>query len=678
VAKRDPYELSLNDDQLKMLAAWLCRTVQDALDARAVADVEVDYYHRLYEQARTRTAATAPWPDAADLTSYIPSEKVDSLQARLLRAIWTDPIWSVEGWGQAADRAPFLEEFHQWKAEEERLQHVLDRLSLISLIEPRGLLEVSEGTEYRTVRKTINAKVEVDPITGGMVYDPQTLQPKLVTNRDGTFIEAEGPELSAQATVDVPERVRTGPVYRILPYRDSLITPGHARDKQDITGYWKRFTRRYSELLRKAEAGIYEQDAIDRMTTQQDPEPTQGLQRANQTIAPDDSPMAEKELWEGVVLLDLDLLFKQHALSGRLKKEWRGERWYLVTLHLPSQQLLRIQHDDLERSRFVPVILFPRTDRATEGFSFVGHKLITVAEEHTAWRNMAADRGAMEVQTGWKRMVGALWDPYDQPMGPKAVIDVRSMDEVQPIEVPKGTISALEHIQMDERIADRIAGVNDIAAGQVNDESRTLGEVKMASINSEVRMDVIIRRFQEAMEDIGAIRHAIWKRVLAEQKEGITPPQGLVTNLEGRGVSIDAFLPDGKVTAALLEGAFRFKPRGSVETADPNLQRQDYAMLLQVLPQLLMVFPMLTPMFQTPQAAREMGRQLLRILRVQNPQAFLGSPAQQFVQDQAGMIGMLPPGMAPGMPMPGMMPQAPPPMPGPQAPMPPGPQAPVM
>ena len=36
--------------------------------------------------------------------------------------------------------------------------------------------------------------------------------------------------------VDTLEPVRSGPNYRILPYADSVIMPGHARDKQEIWG----------------------------------------------------------------------------------------------------------------------------------------------------------------------------------------------------------------------------------------------------------------------------------------------------------------------------------------------------------------------------------------------------------------------------------------------------------
>lgn len=640
---RDPFEVRLNDDQRKVFGLWLCDEIQRGIDARGASTAECDYWHQLYEQARTRTRA--PWPDAADLTSYLGSEKVDALQARLLRSIWVDPVWTVEGWGDAAERAPFVEEFHQWKAEEERLQSVLDRLSLISLIEPRGLLEIAEGTEMRPVRKSVRAKVDTDPVTGGVYYD-EAMQPQLAMGLDGRYVEAQDGEAYAETVIDSWERIRTGPVYRILPYRDSLILPGHARDQDEIWGYGKRFWRPWGALKRGAESGLYDRDAVDRMSSTSDRESDPALERAGQAVAPSDDDQAEKELWELLVLVDLGALLA--ARGERVPRGLRamGPRWYLTTVHLQTSALLRVQYDDLERSRFVPVILFPRPDRCTEGYSFIGHKLVTTIEEHTAWRNMAADRAAMVVQAPMKRMLGAIWDPLEQPWGPKAVIDVQDMNEVQPVQVPDYTGPAFQHLAMMERTAERIAGVNDIASGQISTEQRTLGEVQMATANSAVRMDVVIRRFQDAMEQIGDIRHAIWQRTLAAHPDGLEAPAALVHNLEGRGVPIDQFLPDKRITASLLRGAFRFKPRGSVETADPQLMRQDFVLFLsQALPMLARTFPMLAPMFATPQAARAMARQALRLFRVENPQAFLGSPAQDLAQTMLTSL----PGMMGGM-----------------------------
>jgi hypothetical protein len=101
-----------------------------------------------------------------------------------------------------------------------------------------------------------------------------------------------------------------------------------------------------------------------------------------------------------------------------------------------------------------------------------------------------------------------------------------------------------------------------------------------------------------------------------------------------------------------LEGAFRFKPHGSGETADPGKQRNDFVQALQALPALLQAFPMLGIMFSSPMAARVMGRQFLRLFKVPNQQAFLGTPSQDLAM--TGQLNAMPP--APAMPMPMGMP----------------------
>jgi hypothetical protein len=647
---RDPFQVKLSGDKRTAFVHWLCEQIEDGLNARAAQELEVQYWWMLYEQARTRTAQSSPWPGAADLTSHLGTQNVDSLHARMMRTVNVEPMWTVDAWGPAANNAPFVEEFHQWKAEEERLQGVIDKLGLISLVEPRGLIEVYEGTEKRRVKKEIWAEIEtlmlpdpsggVDPMTGAPLQIPHPVfeesgQPKFKKDDNQNYIEAANEQIpSAKVVADKLEPVRTGPVYRILPYRDSLILPGHARDKEDIWGYAKRFWRRMPEIQAAADAGVYDKEAVTSLTQTGERESDPSLERAKQGVAPQEGVTAEKELWEVTVLTDLD---------------GRGERWYVATVHLGQKQLLRLQHDDIDRSRFVPVILFPRADRVTEGYSAIGHKLITTIEEHTAVRNMRADRSAMVVQAPVKRMQGALWDPYEQPWGPSAVIDVRDMREVEAVQVPDVPASVVQWEQVCERTAERIMGVNDIASGQVLTDSKTLGEVQMATEQSFVRMDLIIRRFQEAMEDLFQIRHAIYKRMLAEQPDGIEVPDSVSIGLMVRGQQ----LPGGRLTAQMLEGNFRGKPRGSVESADPRSQRADFNQLMQAFPAFIQLMPVLAQMFG-PSAPRAMLDQLVRLYRIPNRQAFLGAASMGM-----GMPGqpMLPAGQA--LPAMGGMPVAP-------------------
>lgn len=656
---RDPFDVVLTVEQRQTLALWLVQEIEDARAAKSASDVDCDYWHALYEQARTRSAKHIPWPDAADLTSYLPTEKVDAIHARLMRTVWVSPVWTVEGWGASASRAPFVEEFHQWKAEEERLQSVLDKLALTALIEPRALLEISEGTERRVIRKHIMAKPIIRE-DGGFVLDADA-RPELERTESGEYVTAGAEEAGVETVVDVSERVRTGPQYRVIPYRDSLILPGHARDEDEIWGYAKRFWAKRSDLVARARRGIYDRDQVDQLTDIGDRETDAALSRSGMAIVPQDRPSAEKELWEALIRVDINAILESRNVPALRGRAFADARWYVLTVHLGQQLLLRVQHDDLEQARYVPFVLFPRPDRATEGFSFIGHKLITTTEEHTAYRNMAADRSALSVSAPILKMQGALWDEDEQPFGPKQVITVRDPREITAMTVPDVPASVYQHIERCERTAERLAGVNDIASGQVAQESRTLGEIQMATEQSFVRMDLVIRRFQEKLEDLGQIRHAIWKRVLAEQTEGVEPPASVLEGLDGRGVAPDQYMPGGKITAGLLEGQFRFKPYGSVETADMRAQRSDLSGFLQSLMLLMQMFPALVPQIQTPQATRALFRHALRIFRVPNTQAMLGSPSADLAQNQAlealptpaaappPDIGAIMQGMVPGM-----------------------------
>lgn len=685
-APRDPFAVSLTPEQKTALGQWVGNEVRNAIAARSANETEVDYYWTLYEQARTRDARSVPWPDAADLTSYIPCEKVDAIQARLVRTVMVNPVYTVEGWGDAADRAPFVEEFHQWKTEEERLQRVLDKVALTALVEPRCLLEVYESTEQRTSRKTITAKPQLTP-EGGVVFDDR-MQPVLEVGTDGKFIEADGQSLGVSTVVDSTETVRTGPQYRVLPYADSLVLPGHARDETEVWGYGKRIYKRLRDLKAQSVGtdATYDEDAVNRLTTVGDRMPTSSLARGLQDIAPQgDIDTAEKALWECLILVDLASLMDDLHRGSVKGATDAGARWYVVTIHEHDNLLLRIQHDDFEASRYVNFVLFPRHDRCTEGYSFIGHKLMTVAEEHTAYRNMAADRSSLAVNAPITKMSGALWDEDEQPWGPKAVITVRDPREITQVQIADVPVSVFNNIDRCERTAERLAGVNDIASGQVAQESRTLGEIQMATEQSFVRMDLIVRRFQESMEDLGQIRHAIWKRALAEHQDGVDMPDSMMVGLEGRGVSIDKYLPNGKLTAALLDGAFRFRPYGSVQTADPQKRRADVMGLMQVIQLLVHTFPFMAQQLLTPKAGRAMMRELLQAFNVRNPQAFMGSPAQDMQsQMQLGMMPMpsvIPPPPAPPMgPLgmsapPGAAPSGGPPLPPPQ-PMSPGPMTP--
>ena len=611
---RQPFEITLTKEESQTLATDLARALDEALAARSITDQDLTYFHTLYEQGRTRTSRNTPWPDAADLTSYLGTQYVDVMRSHIVKTIMTEPVYTVEGYGQSEAKAPFVEEFHQWQIEAEGFQQVLSRAIHLALIEPFGVLEVYQDTIRRLVRSTMRAALQLGP-DGAAVVDEQ-LNPVLQMT-DGQYVPVMDEQTpSAEVEVDTFETVCRGPRHRAIPYRDFVVLPAHAQDKSDIWGYAKRFWRRMDQLRERVNDKHYDAEAVKALGT--DDERPSGTTLAGEPIGmatKDGTEAVEKELWELLILRNLD---------------GKGLRWYVVTLHKDKREILRVQYDDIGRPRYFLLVPFPRAN-SIEGYSYVGHKLITVIEEHTAWRNMLADRASVQLQAPIKRQQGALWDPESEPIGPKAVIPVRRMDEVEPMQFPDATGPAIERIRDCERTGERLAGINDAAAGVTSDEQRTLGEIKLITEQSLGRVTEAVKNIQEAIEEIGQVRHLFWKRALRDSS-GMEAPPSVLQGLEFRGVDVTNAVPDGRFTAMMLEGAFRFKPRGSVENADRNRQRYDFAQSLQAISAIMQANPLVASILQTPQAAKALIEQWVRLFNVPDKQAFLGSEAMAAMQ----------------------------------------------
>jgi hypothetical protein len=603
------------------LARWLCEEVQGALDVRGQLEPRLDYWHRIYEQDRTRIYTNSPVNQGADLTSPLGTQYVDALHARTMQTVFgVEPIWTVEGWGDAVPRAPFVEEFHQWTAEDERVQSYVDRAILNSWIDGVGVLEVFEEIDYRPVRRTIQAVIEQAPDVLGQIHSVfgEDGRPVFVRDERGAYVEASGDtegQPTGELEIDDYQLVRVGPGYAVIDLQDFLVLPGHARERRDVWGYAKRFFRRVPYLAQKAEDGIYDADIVTALGDDNERDTTVEDARIGVTVARQDGATAEKELWEVSFLANLD---------------GAGERWWVATIHIKEQQLLRLKYDDLGTQigfgRFVRFVPLPRKN-SLDGFSVIGHKLITLIEEHTAVRNLRADKSALAANAPIKVMQGALYDPEEQPFGVGRVIYVRDMREVEQMVVADVPQSVNQWEQTIFDAAERSMGVNDVASGIQSDANRTLGEVQMRTGASEVRIGLLVKRLQESMEELGQIRHVIWKRALVSQ--GAIEASGTVmAGLEARGQDVSSLLSDGKVTPDLLEGKFKFKPRGSVDTADNGRNRADFVQLMQMLPAMFQANPTAAAAWQSPRAATALNEQVVKLFKFSDRQAILGMPGQ--------------------------------------------------
>jgi len=635
--KRDPFSIRLSDDKQRDFTQWLTQEIIAGCDARSryMADGGLyDTWHAMYDQAeRPRDPA---YPDSADLASWLPTEKTDALKARLVQILFgSDPICTVEGWGEKPERAALVEAFHQWKADDERLRSWVDKAVLNALIEQNGILEVGERKAIRKFRGTGKFMPVMDQ---GVMQFGANGTPTPAFDAFNKLVPWNGEDTQPALELSYEEQaaVCNGPQYRILSGKDFLYLPAHARDMSEVWGFAKRIFKRLPELQYAAKAGLYDKDAVDQLGTHGERDATMQEIRNAISIAPQDGPTAEKELWEVQLIHDID--------------DDGIEEWLMTTVSVTHDQLLRLQFDDLHQTRYLSFTPFP-DPLSIWGKSFVGHKLWTTSEEHTAYRNMAADGTAMAVSAPVMRLSTALWHPDRQPWGARATIDVRDFKEIQQAQVKDVPQSVFVHLSRVEQAAERLSGLNDssiIGATSVGDKP-TATEVQTTAHASFVRVEDPLHYLQETLQDLYQLRHRIWVKTLEADPKGLVVPQQHLIGLETRGLTIPKDGPFA-VTAALLDGDWKFTPKGSTETSDISRQRQDFGVFIaQALPMMFKMFPPLAQQFvSNPKIGELLLQHALRLYRMNDIAPLLsqqgapGLPAGPMGADPiAGLLSQL-------------------------------------
>lgn len=636
---RDPFEIELTEDREKELVTFLSREIQYAEQARdaIVGDNgRIDQGHLMYEGGDGLTKNT-PWKGAANLGSWIVTEKVASLRARIVATLFADPTWVVEGFGDAAERAPIVEAYHQWKADQEKLQTFLTRVVHNSLIEGTGVLEISDRVVLRKGIRRIKALVQRDH-NDGTINIGEDGQPVVVRGADGRLIEAGTGEPHMEMLASDIVRQTAGPSFRVLSLKNFFILPGHASEREDIWAYAKKLYRRLPDLQCREREGFYKNvEALGRTGERDTPSGTSTQApadaRAGYVTPPQFDETAEKEIWEVTFLADLD--------------DDGYEEWYVATLSVLHKTLLRVQYQDYGTPHYVLFIPFPRAN-AVYGYSYAIDVLGSLYDEHSALRNMFADRSVLATSAPFLQVEGSAWNPARRPFGPRQVLPVRDLNELKQLEIRDVPSSVIQALQMVLSAAERLSGQNDTTTGHLAQQDRTLGEVKLVTEQSFVRIDEVINNFQEGMEDLFDLHHIILKNKLRKEPEPL--PGEIQLSMLERGIQI----PDQMMTADLLDGVFRGKPHGSVETADFSKMRADFAGLMTSINQLAMTVPALAQHLNQPAVIRSIVSQIVRIYRWPDRQNLVGTFTGQMQAPP-----MPPPGApVPGSPLPGASPNA--------------------
>ncbi len=591
---RDPFEVVLKPDQIKELIGFLVTETQYAEQARdtIVGDGNrLDLGHEMYEGGDPTLTKNTPWPGAANLGSPIVTERVDSMRARIVGTLFTDPVWIVEGFGDAAERAPAVEAFHQWKAEQTKLTQYVARVTHNALIEGTGVLEVSDRVVLRRGLRMMKALVQRDHETGAVMLDEGGNE-IMVRTAEGKFVEAGAEEPHLKMVVSDIVRATAGPTFRVVSLKDFLILPGHATEKEDVWGYVKRVYRRLPDLQCREREGYYKN--VAQLGEAGEREQTEREAKAGQDIAPAYDKTAEKEIYEATILLDLDN-------DGY-------EEWYVITYSVLHRTILRVQYQDYNTPHYILFVPYPRPN-SIYGFSYALDKLGSLYDEHSALRNMFADRSVLATSAPFLVQEGSPWNAALRPFGPRQRIPVRSMDEIKQLEVRDVPQSVMAAIQQVLSFAERLSGQNDVTTGHLSQQDRTLGEVKLVTEQSWIRIDEVVKNFQEGMEDLFDLLNMIWRNKLENEPEAL--PGDLLASMTERGIQI----PDKMMTADLLSGAFRGKPHNSVEGSDFSKMRADFAQMMTALTQLSQTVPAVRMHLNQPAVVRSIVSQLARMYR---------------------------------------------------------------
>jgi hypothetical protein len=606
-----PTDLQARND----LVAELCRDIEDAFNARAsiIADGGlIDYADWYYEQGKS-DPNDLPYPGAADLTSYLITQDVDALKARLVKAIFgVRPFCFAEGNGEDAKKAPYVQWFMDWQARKSDFKLEIGKTILGALIEDCYVLEVSEKVETRRLIEKVNVSVETDPASGGAIFENG--KPKLKLDEFGEPIPPQPGEAFAETERTHTKTKRMGPQYDTISMKDFVFLPGHAKSRMHVWGYAYRFTKRVPEMKELVEDGVYDGDAVERVGTQSDGNDAQKT-TAVDSVVQNDGDSAEKDLIQVCLKRDLDG-------DGR-------EEWYIATLSLRYRELLRLKRDTFAqkygRWRCVPFVLFPRRN-SVYGYSYAFCKLLTIAEEHSVIRNTSADRRMLAANAPMTRTQTAIWDPEAQPIGSGRVIDVRQHDEVKMLDIRDLPASSVEAERAVLGANERVSGLADASViGVTSEDRRTATEQKFIAGGSGVRVDEVVGYLHAAIAEVMALSHAIWIETLEAERGGLDAPASVVAGLQQTGMD----LTGGKFTAEQLKGDFQFEPYGSDANSDPVRRQSMLQNKFVALNNIVKACPSLQPLLMSPDVGKALLNEWGRAFDVKDMQPFLGALVQQ-------------------------------------------------
>lgn len=465
----------------------------------------------------TPKAKDKPWPGSSNFPVPFIAEKVMSIHARLVRAIFNvDPIFLVQ------PRLPLppeigqrVETFFDYLIDRGNYRQTMDMAILYSLIEGTAIVKV----DYKRVTREIQSSI---PQVSQMMQTSSPTNPNMEM-----FTEFEGPRS------------------QFVPLKDFVIFPLQKFDIDDTQGCGHRFHLTSNQLIERENNGIYTNAKALVDAKQQGEKPSTTPTPILGEIAEIPNNVAEQyELWE---------LFYKYDIDGT-----GSEVPLLITFSKESRQLLRVIKFPYDHGKapYVPIRPIPQPN-LFYGLA-LSQFLEPIQKELTASFQRRADSLARATLPPILRQRGSTWNPNEEPLQPGGVITVSHPDEISALQLPDYRPTNVQHEQMLVGFGERLTGISDYQLGRSAGSNRTFGEVRSVLAEGEVRIDVMLARIHEAMQRLAQLTFdiayqfmpyggmaAIGQQAFRLTREMLRPP--------GIGFEAYDFVPNGSLSEASRE-----------------------------------------------------------------------------------------------------------------------------
>lgn len=532
----------------------------------------------------TPKAKSKPWPGSSNFPVPFIAEKVMSIHARLVRAIFNvDPIFLIQ------PRLPVppevgqrVETFFDYLIDRGNYRQTMDMAILYSLIEGTAIVKV----DYKKVTREI-----------------QSSQPALSQAMGTTSPSNPAAEIFTEFE---------GPRAQFVPLKDFVIFPLEKFDIDDTQGCGHRFHLTANQLIDRETKGVYTNAKALVDAKQQGEKPKATATPILGEIAEVPNEVSELyELWE---------LFFKYDLDGT------GEETpLLITFSKESRKLLRVIKFPYDHGRapYVPVRPIPQPN-LFYGLA-LSQFLEPIQKELTASFQRRADALARATLPPILRQRGSTWNPAEEPLQPGGVITVSHPDEISALQLPDYRGTNVQHEQMLVGFGERLTGISDYQLGRSAGSNRTFGEVRSVLAEGEVRIDVMLARIHESMQRIAALTFdiayqfmpyggmaAIGQQAFRVTREMLRPP--------GIGFEAYEFTPNGS-----LSEASRAQQMEQTMVMTQQIMQNPLLMDPNVNPQAPLVAALLTKKMMVLAGWRDWEQYLPQIAQYQNAAA-MGQP----------------------------------------------------